>query len=433
ISGNQIIWDNPNSKTVYAVFGDSQFYSLNLNYHLANSNIFPVYTDVAFPPDRLNQKIIVESIKPLPNFTYTDEDGNFMGRYFLKPRENLSIIFSANAEISAKPREEVLPVMRDLFGNQSKYLLTEERYWQNPQITLNDGSANSIYKYVVNTLQYDYKRVGSKNQRLGAIGAIKYPNSAVCVEFTDLFIGISRENGIYSREIEGYGFSKDPQLRPLSLISDVLHSWPEYYDKEKGLWLEVDPTWENTSGIDYFSSFDLNHIAFAVHGKRSDYPLPAGMYKTEDSRDISVTATTDKPSENSQIRVAADFIPSRMNDQQPVKTKITLINKGNVFQWNIPVRISSDNLEVINSLFTIPVLAPFEKKDLNVELLSKYKNRKIGTELVIAVAGKKEISRSIMIIPFVYEITLKISTFVALVIFFILLIKLYRTNRKHGH
>lgn len=431
ITGRQIIWDNPNSKTVYAVFGESQLYSINLNYHLTNPNIFPVYTDVAFPPDRLNQKIIVESINPQPNLTYTDEDGNFMGRYLLKPKEKRNVIFSGNAEITAKPREQILPVTRSIFANQSKYLLTEQKYWQTPQVTLKEPTPSSIYQYVVNTLQYDYKRASTKNERLGAIGAIRNPNKAVCVEFTDLFIALSRENGIYSREIEGYGFSKDPKLRPLSLISDVLHSWPEYYDKEKSMWIEIDPTWENTSGIDYFSSFDLNHIAFAVHGKRSDYPLPAGMYKTEDSRDVSVAATTIKPSENRKIAVLADSIPSRMNDNRPVKTKITLVNKGNIFQWNVPVTITSDNLEILNNRLTISVLAPYEKKEFGVELLSKYKNKKITALFAVTVAGRKEISKSIIVIPFVYELALKISAFIALIVFFALLIKLYRAYRKH--
>ena len=88
------------------------------------------------------------------------------------------------------------------------------------------------------------------------------------MEFTDLFIAIAREKGIYSREIQGYGFSLDQKLQPLSLSSDILHAWPEYYDTKTESWIAVDPTWENTSGINYFSSFDLNHIVFVIHGKK---------------------------------------------------------------------------------------------------------------------------------------------------------------------
>ncbi len=432
ISKNQIIWENPPTKTVYAVFGDSQLYNLQLSYHLKNPGILPVFTDVAFPPDRLNQKIIISSVNPRPVMTVTDEDGNFLARYLLKPKETLAVSFLGTAEITAKPREEVLSAMRSLFNNQSKYLLTEQKYWQTPQVPLKDRSTQAIYQYVVSTLTYDYKRINSKGERrLGAIGAIQEPNKAVCVEFTDLFIALARENGIYSREIEGFGFSKDPQLRPLSLISDVLHSWPEYYDSDKGLWIELDPTWENTSGIDYFNSFDLNHIAFAIHGKRSDYPLPAGMYKVEDSRDVAVSATMEKPVERKQIAITSDSIPRQINDKQSVKAKITIVNSGNVFLWDLPVLIKSEYLNVSHKKFNVQVLAPYEKKDFNLELSSAYSNRKINTSLDVLVAGKKEFSRSIVVIPFVYEIALKFSALIGLIVFFTLLVKLYRAYRTH--
>jgi hypothetical protein len=432
ISNNQIIWENPSTKTVYAVFGDSQIYNLNLSYHLKNTGLLPVYTDVAFPPDRLNQKIIVSSINPKPALTYTDEDGNFLGRYLMKPKETVSVAFLGSAEIIAKPREEVLSAMRSSFSNQSKYLLTEQKYWQSPQVSLKDVSTSGIYQYVVNTLQYDYKRVNSKSEkRLGAIGAVQQPNKAVCVEFTDLFIALARENGIYSREVEGYGFSKDPQLRPLSLITDILHSWPEYYDTGKELWIELDPTWENTSGIDYFNSFDLNHIAFVVHGRRSDYPLPAGMYKIEDSRDVAVVATKEKPVERKQATIIADSIPSQINDNKPVKAKITLVNSGNIFLWNLPVEISSEALIISNNRITIGVLAPYEKKDIDLIVSSRQKNKKINTSIEILVAGRKEFSEPIVVIPFVYGLTLKISGVVGLVAFLILLVKLYRIFRTH--
>lgn len=432
ISNNQIVWENPTAKTVYAVFGDSQIYNLNLNYHLKNTSLLPAYTDVAFPPDRLNQKITVFSINPKPVFTYTDEDGNFLGRYLMKPKETVAVSFQGSAEITAKPREEVLITIRNSFTNQSKYLLTEQKYWQSPQVSLKNTSASGIYQYVVNTLTYDYKRINSKSERrLGAVGALQQPNKAVCIEFTDLFIALARENGIYSREIEGYGFSKDSRLRPLSLITDILHSWPEYYDTNKKLWIELDPTWENTSGIDYFNSFDLNHIAFAIHGRRSDYPLPAGMYKIEDSRDVAVVATMEKHQDAKQTTIIADSLPSQINDNQPAKAKITLVNSGNIFLWNLPVEINSDILTIANNKLTVGVLAPYEKKDIDLVIWSKYKNKKLNASLKVMLAGKEEFSKQIVVIPFVYEVAMKISSLVGLIAFLILLIKLYRVLRNH--
>jgi hypothetical protein len=63
---------------------------------------------------------------------------------------------------------------------------------------------------------------------------------------------------------------------------DLLHSWPEFYDPNFG-WVAVDPTWGNTSKTDYFTKLDTNHFAFVIKGINSEYPLPAGMYRTDDS------------------------------------------------------------------------------------------------------------------------------------------------------
>jgi len=53
------------------------------------------------------------------------------------------------------------------------------------------------------------------------------------MEFTDLFIALSRAAGIPAREINGFAYTDDIRLRPLDLVTDMLHAWPEYYDEEK--------------------------------------------------------------------------------------------------------------------------------------------------------------------------------------------------------
>ncbi len=431
ILGNQIVWENPSSKTVYAVFGESQLYSLDLNYHLVNPNIYPVYTDVAFPPDTLNQKVFVDSIRPLPSSTFTDEDGNYLGRYFLKPKENLTVTFSGNVEIFVKPRDEVIPVIRSNFVNQQKYLLSEKKYWEGINSLLHDRTPDATYRYVVDTLQYDYNRAAQKSERLGAATALKYPNRAVCVEFTDLFISLAREQGIYSREIEGYGFTNDQKLRPLSLISDVLHSWPEYYDTAKQIWIQLDPTWEDTSGIDYFNSFDLNHIAFAIHGKRPDYPLPAGMYKIEDSRDISITASTAKPKNNKNIIFFSDTIPTKITDNQEIKVKIIIVNKGNVFAWSTPIVINSNDLTISRNSFNVPQLAPYEKKEIEVTISSRSKNKKHSADLKITIDGTNTVVKAISILPYSYVLALKIATVVGILFLLLLIIRFIKVLRKN--
>jgi hypothetical protein len=290
ISGNQIVWENPTTKTIYGIFGDKQIYHAQLTYNIKNPNFNFAYTDIALPPDTIFQKIYLHSLNPLPNKVFLDEDGNYLARYNFKPGEIKKVVLDADIEVYITARMEVRNYFNSLLPAQSKYLLNQNHYWK---ITSLDKIASlkgfsDIYNYVVENLEYNYAKVEEKNQRLGAENVLTNPSSAVCMEFSDLTVAIAREKGIYAREIQGYAFSQESELRPISLLSDVLHSWVEYYDQTKKMWIAVDPTWEETSGIDYYHSFDLNHVAFVIHSKDDDYPLPAGMYKIDNSRDIVI-------------------------------------------------------------------------------------------------------------------------------------------------
>ncbi|MFN4212655.1 MAG: transglutaminase-like domain-containing protein [Microgenomates group bacterium] len=420
ITGQQIIWENPKTKTIYAVFGDRQYYQTELTFNLKNPKIVPVVTEVAFPPDTLYQKIYIEKINPPPEKVFIDEDGNFLGQYLLGPNVIKKVVFTGTIEVLVNPRLEVLPVIQKQFTDQKKYLLTAQKYWQIDNLERFNflTTAQDIYTYVTNNLKYNYKRVTKGNERLGALKILKNPDQAVCTEFTDFFIALAREKGIWAREIEGYGFSSDPNLRPLSLISDVLHAWPEYYDVSKNIWIPVDPTWENTSGIDYFSSFDLNHIVFAIHGKRSDYPLPAGMYKTEDSKDIKINVTNIKPLEKNNLKTNINNLPSLITEGEEIKGKIFIKNLGNVYFWQIPVKLWGQKIEVVPKELIVPVLAPGEQREINFNLKAAHLNQISQGLLKINIYGKDIRTFSFSIYPYTYQLTVKIT----LVIIFIFLI-----------
>ncbi|MBI5127508.1 hypothetical protein HZA76_03590 [Candidatus Roizmanbacteria bacterium] len=425
VSGNQVIWNNPQTKTIYAIFGDSQIYRTELTYHLKNSEIYPVSTEVAFPPDSLYQKIFIESINPEPSKVYQDIDGNYLGKYLLKPLESKTIIFRGLIEVFSEPREEMMSRMRKMLISQKDYLLSQQKFWQIKSLDKisNMSTAEGVYNFSANSLKYNYKKVNSNNSRLGAEGVLLRPDQAVCLEFTDLFIATAREKGIFAREIEGYGFSYDPQLQPLSLVSDVLHAWPEYYSKEGELWVPVDPTWENTSGIDYFSSFDLNHIVFAIHGKKSDYPLPAGMYKTGDSKDISIKATTEIPVDKKEVGIANFNLPLRISDnKKDYRGKFFVKNNGNVYLLEIPVEVKGENLEIGQKKIFIDSLAPYEEKEVDFTYRVSSANKKTGKsqgKISIFIYGNKLLERYTEIIPFVYLVLIigAFSVFVVAAVF----------------
>lgn len=367
ITVNDIVWSNPANRTIYAVFGNEQNYALELRYHLTNPGLTKVYTDIAFPPDTGYQKVFVNSIEPSPASISIDEDGNYLGRYYLNPKEDKTVYFKGGISVYAEPRDDMRDAVRTQFEKQKKYLLGTAKDWtlQAKQVPGNISTIRQIYDYDINTLTYNYDRVTKNITRLGASQALTYPDQAVCTEYSDVLIALSRERGIYTREIQGYGFSSDQNLRPLSVNSDILHSWPEFYDNTLNLWHPLDPTWEDTSGIDYFNSFDLNHIAFAIHGKDPEYPYPAGSYKTNDAtKDINIEATAEIFGEKKGLafQISPIQIPG-LDDTYTMKVYVK--NTGNTFLWNVPLAINGDTVSFTNPNATVDVLAPYETKELS--------------------------------------------------------------------
>lgn len=265
---------------ITAGFGQFQVFSFDLSYHLENPLTKTATTDIALPPDTAFQKVYLSKVEPKPSNVHIDEDGNWLATYDLKPRERIDVSVSGSVQIFAGYRPFPKPSDQVLSDN-----LKSTDYWQvnDPSIkalAVQLKTPEAIYNYVANTLKYDFSRVQPNTQRLGAVKALANPDQAICMEYTDLFIAIARAAGIPAREINGYAYTENPDLQPLSLVADVLHSWPEYYDKTKGAWIPVDPTWGSTTGgIDYFNKLDLRHFAFVIHGNDSLKPYPPGSYK----------------------------------------------------------------------------------------------------------------------------------------------------------
>ncbi len=410
IKTDEVVWQNPSTRTILAVFGDKQYYDLNLNYNLENPKFTPVYTEIALIPDTLYQKTYLTTLQPPPQSVRTDADGNIIARYDLNPHEKKVVNYQGVVELSTQYRDEVKQAAAYLFEQQKRYLMTTQKYWEikNYDKISSLKTPSQAYSFVTNNLHYNYQKLALNNKRLGADMVLNNPTQAVCTEFADLFVAIGRENGFYTREIEGYGYDNDPQLRPLSLTSDILHAWPEYYDTTQQLWIPVDPTWENTSGIDYFNSFDLNHVTFAIHGQKSDYPYPAGTYKTENSKDISMKPVTNPPDEKRSIVVSDLDLPKQINDSSSYQGKVVIQNSGNVTEWNIPVSLKTNNILSSFTNTTIPMLVPLERKEVMFDYHAAQKNTKSNAVLTMQV-GTKTVQAETTVVPYAFDIGVKIA------------------------
>src|SRR5258706_1152709 len=264
---------------VTAGFGQFQVFSFNLSYHLENPLAINSQTEIAIPPDTAFQKVYFSKVEPKPSTIRIDEDGNWLAVYKLTPRQRVDVSVIGTVQIFASYRPFPKPSASALKDN-----LLPTNYWQvgSDQIKLlanNLKTPEAIYDFVSKNLKYNFSRVQPNVQRMGALSALNSPSQAICMEFTDLFIALARAAGIPAREINGYAYTENKELQPLSLVNDVLHAWPESYDKDKGAWIPVDPTWGATSGVDYFNKLDLRHFAFVVHGVSDHEPYPPGSYK----------------------------------------------------------------------------------------------------------------------------------------------------------
>lgn len=314
-------------------FGDKQIYHYQIQYHLRNANLYPISTKIALPPSTNYQEVTISNIDPPPANVVEDKDGNWLAEYHLNSAQSMMVNVKGNVSIHLRPdASPETPV------NLNDYVKPQP-YWEATdnsivQIANQLQSPEAIYTYVSNKLHYDFSRVTSDNPRLGALGALKHPDAAVCREFTDLFIALARAAHIPAREVDGFAYTDNPNQRPISEEKDVLHVWPEYYDSQKQTWIMVDPTWGSTTGgVDYFNTLDLDHFAFVIKGESSISPVPAGGYKLSNdpaSKDVAISFAADTTDEKPIISLKSDVSPVTIAGL-PIQGTVEIKNSGSAY------------------------------------------------------------------------------------------------------
>ena len=320
------------------LFGDSVTYKLNLTYELKNKELKASDSELALPPDTGYQHVVIASIDPSPINIRLDDDGNWLARYNLKAQDKLMVKAELYVTVYPKPTQ-IDPSKTGLIKT------ARSRYWDTSSSLVTELAERlktpaNIYGYLIDNFTYNYGGVAAGSGRLGALSALSAPTNVLCTEYTDSFVSLSRALSIPSREINGYGYTKNHALQPQNLTTDILHAWPEYYSDEQKKWISIDPTWGNTTGgVDYFNKLDFSHITFVRHGQEDSYPLPAGAYKSNaDAKYVEVVVADNKAEERSSSETKDDLI----------------YNTGNVAIYNDEVGYlppySSKKLETSKSL-----------------------------------------------------------------------------------
>lgn len=386
-------------------FGKEQIYNFNLVYHLRNANLFSIKTEIALPLSTNYQEVQISNINPKPQNVTLDADGNWLAQYTLAPGKKIDINVDGTAKIMLSPKKDP---MSDI---QLKEFLKEQPYWETNKKEIKDLAAKlktpqKIYQYVVDHLTYDFTRVQNAQARAGAYKVFKNPSSAVCLEFTDLFIAIARAAGIPAREINGFASTSNSKERPLSLVKDVLHAWPEYYDHELQTWVMIDPTWGNTTGgVDYFYMLDFDHFAFVIKGVNSSYPIPAGGYKLSDndtSKDIDVAFGEEYPTNDQSLTIGTDLSNVYFSGVNP-QGNILVKNTGSAISLPQIITITTDFLQPLSQKINLEQIPPYGFKQFPI----KFKNPSFltnNTDVVKIAINQDYVIKKIQITPYVLNI-----------------------------
>lgn len=279
--GAVMTFDNLGNQGVSAIFGFEQVFDLNFTYFLENNDSQPILLQTALPPDTPFQRMHYHSIDPKPTEMNIDKDGNWIATFYMPGNTAQAVKVQAQARLNLD-RNDNIPVYYPQDSHLSRQPFWEIDNKNLREIATQNQTPEEIYNYVTTNLEYKVIESLDDFERKGAARTIENPEFVACQEFSDLFVTLSRINRVPSRVVTGYAHTENNELRPLSLVEDILHAWPEYWSEEQQIWQPVDPTWGNTTGgVDYFNQFDLNHIVLAINGESSSLPYPAGSYKTD--------------------------------------------------------------------------------------------------------------------------------------------------------
>lgn len=391
-------------------FGEKQIFTFILDYYLENNNLTPRLSQITLPPDNNYQKVILEKIAPSPQNVIVDRDGNFQAQYKLSPKQQLDVQVSGAVVVTSFPTRNIYQPLTE----EEKNLYTQpQRYWETDNGFIRDKAnelktADKIYEFVTNFLSYSQERLSKGDiSRKGAASAIITPGDSVCMEFTDLFIAIARAAGIPTREVQGYAYTQNERLRPLSLAlttGDILHAWPEYWDDNSG-WIQIDPTWGSTSGgLDYFKKLDFNHITFIQRGISSTEPYPAGAYKRPEDqgkKSVFVSFSEEVPRVFENIELAIST-PDKIIAGIPLKVRAKAENMGNVSIFNATLEIRSENLTATHATVAdLEILPPNSSKVTDFRFQTKHFLTRTQGKLILTAADSR-VEKTVEIIPIYY-------------------------------
>jgi hypothetical protein len=354
-------------------FGSEQFMTFKIKVPLENKQIFPKKFKVPLPLDSATSRVLIKSMDPRPGKIYMDENGNYLAEYGLSAREFTEVKIGGVVKL-VNERNKFVAVKTftekelEKFKQESRFIQVQNRLIQEKAKEL--GDARKIYEFVVDLLSFETVKVDNgDSERKGAVDALSENPSVTSLGFVDLFVALSRAAGIPAREVFGVAISDDQSLKPTfvggNLNTNKLHIWAQIYDSEKNMWVDVDPTWGNVLGLDYFGKILPDRFALLYTTSSEGLELLKDLTTLSDNIEVSYSEKKEDFSPKLDFEIVVDQAVAGF----PADLKIILENKKGVSIPNGRLFLEMKNLNLVGEETSqVDLLLPFEKKTLRFKL-----------------------------------------------------------------
>lgn len=325
---------------IWLQIGNSQYYQFGIKQKVKasddiNKGYFNEYR-LVIPRDiveaEVMQEVYFSKLDPVPKEVLTDDEGNLIAVFAIPSHQETTVSVEGYAivkRLEKKISKENSGELSDIPSSQYTKYLNPAEFWEVKDAVIvaraeelrGDKSnvydiVEANYSHIVETIDYsEVKRFGI-NERQGALKTLQ-GGAAVCMEYSDLFLTLTRAQGIPARAAFGYGY--DARLEEQGQDA---HQWVQVFIPKQNEWISVDVTW-GESGPTLIGG-DLNH--FYTNVAAIDPNTPASIERTSYGKRVDLVAP--------EFEIKAI---SSITDQDILESQTELLGKypvvtGNEFQ-----------------------------------------------------------------------------------------------------
>ena len=398
---HQLTFDKESSfgKSIFVSFGNEQQISFKLIIPLENNGLFTKNFNVYLPPETKKQQVLFTKLEPKPEKIFQDSLGNFVAKYKVTGRGQLVAKIEGIARIIGAGNKYEFPDSTDEkslknYLKGGKFVIPQDLLIQEKAAELK--TAQKIYAFVVSFLNYDSKALEkNKEERKIASRLLKSAFDTTNQGFVDLFSSLTKAAGIVTRQVYGFVPANENTFQPIFVSSPLdtnkLHVWAQVYDEKNKFWVNYDPTWGSTVGVDYASPDMADRIAYFYSNNGDDIQSLRELTLNSENIEINRVETKVIFTPNIDLSIISDQAFAGF----PAELKVTINNKNGLTLYDSKLNIKTTGVDLIDSSTKeITIIFPFETKKLNFKLRSgdifSSKKGEITVDL-IAKSGAKDI------------------------------------------